>query len=118
VSPRELRPVARAVDRLLRGLGIATEVARMDATRAWPSAAAAVLGPDAASTKALRVDGTTLVVGVPTPAWASEIRLREAELLERLAEASPRSGMTAVRTVPMAERHPGASSNDRRPSAE
>lgn len=99
-----MRPVSRAVDRLLRGLGIATEVARIDATRAWPSVAVDVLGPDAGTTKALRVDGTTLVVGVPSPAWASEIRLREAELLGRLAEASPRSGVTALRTVPMAGR--------------
>lgn len=100
MSGRGLRPVARAVDRLLRGLGIAGDVARVDAIDAWPAVATSTLGPDAASTRALRVDGSTLVVAVPTSAWASEMRLREAELLARLAEAAPRSGIAAIRTVP------------------
>ena len=101
---RELRPVGGLVERLLRGLGIATEVDRVDATRAWREVVTAVLGPDAAETAALRVDGTTLVVAVPTPAWASEIRLRESQLLERLAASSPRSGITHVRCVPASGR--------------
>lgn len=99
---RDLRPVARVVDRLLRGLGIATDIDRIDATRAWQAVAVAALGEDAAETRAIRVDGTTLVVAVPTSAWASEIRLRQGELLERLAEASPRSGITSLRAVPSA----------------
>lgn len=102
MSPRGLRPISRVVDQVLRGLGIATEVARIDATRAWPAVAAATLGSGAELTKAVRVDGTTLVVAVPTSAWASEIRLRETELLERLAAASPRSGITSLRAVPSA----------------
>jgi predicted nucleic acid-binding Zn ribbon protein len=102
MNRRGLRPVARVVDQLLRGLGIATDVARIDATRAWPAVAAATLGSGADLTKALRVDGTTLVVAVPTSAWASEIRLRETQLLEGLAKASPRSGITALRAVPSA----------------
>lgn len=93
-----MKPVARAVDRLLRGLGIAADVARVEAIDAWP-AAAAVLGPDAACTRAIRAEGTTLVIAVPTPAWASEIRLREAELIERLGREAPRSGITSLRTV-------------------
>jgi len=102
MNRRGLRPVARVVDQLLRGLGIATDVARIDATRAWPAVAAATLGSGADLTKALRVDGTTLVVAVPTSAWASEIRLRETQLLDGLAKASPRSGITALRAVPSA----------------
>lgn len=110
MSRRGLRPVARVVDQLLRGLGIAGDVARIDATRAWPAVAAATLGSGADLTKALRVDGTTLVIAVPTSAWASEIRLREAQLLDGLAKASPKSGITALRPVP------GASSGVRRTS--
>jgi predicted nucleic acid-binding Zn ribbon protein len=94
------RPLARAIDRLLHGLGIATDVARVEAIDAWPAVAAAILGPDATGTRAIRTEGTTLVVTVPSPAWASEIRLREAELLARLGREAPRSGITALRTVP------------------
>lgn len=110
MSPRGLRPVARVVDRLLRGLGIATDVARIDATRAWPAVAAATLGSGAELTKAVRVDGTTLVIAVPTSAWASEIRLREAQLLDGLAAASPRSGITSLRAVPSASSGGGRTS--------
>lgn len=85
-------------------------MARIDATRAWPEVAAATLGSGAHLTKALRVDGTTLVIAAPTSAWASEIRLREAELLVRLAEASPKSGITALRAVPSASSGGGRTS--------
>jgi predicted nucleic acid-binding Zn ribbon protein len=94
------RPIARAIDRLLQGLGIATDVARVEAIDAWPAVAAGILGPDAAATRAIRTEGTTLVVTVPSPAWASEIRLREADLLARLEREAPRSGISALRTVP------------------
>lgn len=95
-----MKPVARAVDRLLRGLGIATDVARADAVDHWPAVATAIFGPDGPDTRAVAVDGTTLVVAVPTSAWASEIRLREAQIVERLAAAAPRSGIRAIRTIP------------------
>lgn len=106
MTGRGMRPLARAVDRLLQGLGIASDVARMDAVEAWADVASAVLGPDASSTRALRADGATLVVAVPTSAWASELRMREAEIVERLARAAPRSGITRIRVVP--EHRPSA----------
>jgi predicted nucleic acid-binding Zn ribbon protein len=99
-----VRPVSRAVGRLLRGLGIATEVDRVGAIDRWAPAAREVLGPDAAVTRAIAVDGTTLIVTVPTSAWSSEIRLREAVLLEALAAAAPASGIRAIRTVMTAGR--------------
>jgi len=95
-----VRPVSRALDRLLRGLGIATDVARASAIDAWPAAAAAVLGADAAGTRAIGVDGATIVVAVPTPAWASEIRLRSAELVARIETLAPGSGIRAIRSIP------------------
>jgi predicted nucleic acid-binding Zn ribbon protein len=95
-----MKPVGRAVDRLLRGLGIATEVARVGAVDAWPAVATAAFGADAATTRAVAIDDATLVVAVPTSAWASEIRLRETELVAALRRSAPSSGIRAIRTVP------------------
>lgn len=95
-----MKPVSRAVDRLLRGLGIAGEVDRIASIDQWPAVARAVFGDDATVTHAIAVDGTTLIVAVPTSAWASEIRLRERALIERLARAAPKSGIRAIRTTP------------------
>ncbi len=96
-----MKPVGRAVDRLLRGLGIAGDVARVEAIDRWAAVATAVFGEDGPATRAVAVDGATLIVAVPTSAWASEIRLRETQILERLSRAAPRSGIRAIRSVPM-----------------
>ena len=95
-----MKPVGRAVDRLLRGLGIATDVARTTALDAWPAVAVSVLGSDAGATRAVAIEETTLVVSVPTPAWAAEIRLRENEVIRALDGAAPTSGIRRIRTVP------------------
>lgn len=97
-----MKPVSRAVDRLLRGLGIATEVDRVGSIGRWAGVAKEVLGDDAGITRAVAVDDATLIVAVPTSAWASEIRLREATLLERLAHEAPKSAIRAIRTIPTA----------------
>lgn len=94
-----MKPVGRAVDRLLRGLGIAGEVERAGAIDRWAEVARAEFGDDAAGTRAVSVEGSTLVVAVPSAAWSSEIRLRQRALLARLARASPRSGIRSIRTV-------------------
>lgn len=95
-----MRPIGRAIDNALRLLGVDREVARADAVRAWADAAASVLGDDARGTRAVRADGATLVVVVPTAQWAGEIRLRERELIMALEERAPSSGITRVRPVP------------------
>jgi hypothetical protein len=95
-----MRPIARAIQTALRTLGIERDVARADALRAWPAAAMAVLGDDAVSTRAVRTDGDTLVVLVPTAQWAGEIRLRERELLRALTDRAPASRIARLRCVP------------------
>lgn len=95
-----MRPIARAVDRALQALRLDRDVARADAIRAWPQAAARVLGPDASETRAVRADGDTLVVVVPSSHWAGEIRLRERELIVALEAIAPTSGITRVRPAP------------------
>jgi predicted nucleic acid-binding Zn ribbon protein len=95
-----MRPIARAIQGALRTLGIDQGVARADAVRAWQIAATTVLGADAVSTRALRADGDTLVVLVPTAQWAGEIRLRERELLRAIADRAPASRIARLRCVP------------------
>jgi len=95
-----MRPIARAIASALRTLGIDQDVARADAVRAWPAAATTVLGADAVTTRAVRTDGDTLVVLVPTAQWAGEIRLRERELLVALADRAPASRIARLRYVP------------------
>ncbi|HKY49956.1 MAG TPA: DciA family protein [Candidatus Limnocylindria bacterium] len=95
-----MRPLARAIQSALRTLGLEADVARADAVRMWHAAAAEVLGADAATTRAVRTDGETLVVLVPTAQWAGEIRLRERELLRALADRAPASHITRLRCVP------------------
>jgi hypothetical protein len=95
-----MRPIARAIQSALRTLGIEGDVARADAVTAWRAAATAVLGADAVSTRAVRADGDTLVVLVPTAQWAGEIRLRERDLLQALADRAPASRITRLRCVP------------------
>jgi len=95
-----MRPIARAVRGALQALGIDRNVARADAVRAWHAAATAVFGADAVTTRAVRADGDTLVVLVPTAQWAGEIRLRERELLRAIAERAPASRIARLRCVP------------------
>jgi hypothetical protein len=95
-----MRSIARAIEGALRTLGIERDVARADAVRVWHAAATTVLGADAVRTRALRADGDTLVVLVPTAQWAGEIRLRERELLRALADRAPASRIARLRCLP------------------
>jgi predicted nucleic acid-binding Zn ribbon protein len=95
-----VKPIARIVDRALRALGVDRDVARADAVRAWGDAAASVIGEDARQTEAVRADGDTLVITVPTAQWAGELRLRERELLAALTARAPSSGIARLRPVP------------------
>lgn len=95
-----MRPIAHAVARALHALGVDRDVARVEAIRTWPEAAMSVLGHDAELTHAIRAEGDTLVIAVPTAHWAGEIRLRERELLAALRERAPASGIMRLRPTP------------------
>jgi hypothetical protein len=95
-----MRPIARAIHSALRTLGLDQGVERADAVRAWQDAATKVLGADAVTTRAIRADGDTLIVLVPTAQWAGEIRLRERDLLRALADRAPASRIARLRCVP------------------
>jgi hypothetical protein len=95
-----LRPIGGAVVRALRKLGIERDIARVSAVDAWPAAAQAILGPDAAVVRAVGLDDRTLIVRVPDAAWSGEIRLRERELIVALGRLAAGSGIERIRAVP------------------
>lgn len=97
-----MRPLGGTLRRVLRALGLEEELARADAVAAWPAVARDVIGSDADRTRAVRVEGHTLVVAVPTAQWAAEIRLRERDLVRRLP---PAGRIERIRSVP-GERSP------------
>lgn len=99
-----MRPISGAIERTLRKLGLDRDMARVSAIDAWPEAARAVFGPDAAVTCAIGLAEGTIVVAVPDTAWSGEIRLREAELVAAIRERSAGSDLAHIRTVPASER--------------
>jgi hypothetical protein len=95
-----VRPIGGAIDRALRTLGLARDVARVSAVDAWPAVAREVFGPDGAATAAVGLQERTLVVAVPDAAWSGELRLREVTLLAALRRVAPGQDIDAIRPVP------------------
>jgi len=76
--------IGESLGRLVRHLGWAEEVRSVGLLARW----AEIVGPAiAAHTRPLALEGTTLVVAVDDPAWASQLRWLEEDLLAQLAEA-------------------------------
>ena len=95
-----MRSLAEALRLTLASLRISREVADAAAVRAWPAAAGACIGDAASRTRAIRVDGDTLLVSVASPVLAQELRLRAETLCDELRRHAPDSGVRAVRFVP------------------
>lgn len=77
--------LARSLEKLLGNLN-APSVDVLDVIfREWPS----IVGPDLAEhTKPGSIDGDLLTVTADDPAWATEFRWLEREVVQRLAEAT------------------------------
>jgi hypothetical protein len=95
-----VRPIGEVLDATLEALGLRRSVARANAVLVWPAAAGTVLGREAVRTRALRVEGTTMVVAVESPVLAQELRLRQGDLLCELARLAPDGRVRALRFVP------------------
>ncbi len=94
-----MRPIAGAIDRALRALGLDRDVARVSAIDAWPAAARDVFGADADVTRAVGLTDRALIVAVPDATWSGEIRLREHELIAALGRRAP-TDLEHIRAVP------------------
>jgi hypothetical protein len=94
-----VRPIAGAIERALRKLGLDRDVARVSALDAWPDAAREVFGSAASATRAVGLSDRALVVAVPDATWSGEIRLREADLVAALARRAA-TDIVHIRSVP------------------
>jgi hypothetical protein len=95
-----VRSLAEALRSAFATLGLAPAVARAAALEAWPAIARRCLGPEGDRTRALSVERGTLVIAVPSPLLAGELRLRSGEILDELERRAPEARIRAVRFVP------------------
>ena len=79
----EPRPVGESLDRLSRSLSGMGAQPLVSVFTEWPKVVGDTL---AAHCRPLSLDGTKLVIAVDEPAWATQIRYLETELLRRLAQ--------------------------------
>ena len=79
---RKFRSVGSVLPRVLKGLKLDKVLAAQPAVTFWPE----IAGPKTAEhTRALEVDGNTLVIVVDSPAWIAQLRFLKPQLLKKIA---------------------------------
>lgn len=79
---RKFRRVGSVLPQVLKGLKLDKVMAAQPAVTLWPK----VAGPKIAEhTRAVGVDGRTLVVVVDSPAWIAQLRFLKPQLLRKVA---------------------------------
>jgi predicted nucleic acid-binding Zn ribbon protein len=79
---RKFRSVGSMLPRVLKGLKLDKVLAAQPAVELWPQ----IAGPKTAEhTRALEVDGTTLVIVVDSPAWIAQLRYLKPQLLKKIS---------------------------------
>lgn len=89
------RAIAEALDELLKARGLDDDVARAWVLEAWPR----LVGPQIAGVTQPRIvtDDGTLVVGVRTHGWMTELALMERSLLARVNAEEARAKVRRIR---------------------
>jgi predicted nucleic acid-binding Zn ribbon protein len=89
------RPIAEVLAKLLAERGLDEDVARAWVLEAWPR----LVGPQIAGVTQPRLiaDDGTLVVGVKTHGWMSELSLMERSLVARINEANKQQPVKKIR---------------------
>ncbi len=86
-------PLRRSLERLLSGMGSPEIDATASILESWPE----IIGPELASRiVAVAVRGPELIVRVEDPAWASQLRWLERQLLDRIEALVGPGRITAV----------------------
>ncbi len=95
----EPRPVGESLDRLTASLGAPPVTVLAELFASWPSLVGETV---AAHARPRSLHHGTLVVVVDDPAWATQLRWLEADLLNRLAEVAGEGEVTRlhIRTGP------------------
>lgn len=79
---------------LTQELGWKAPLAQSDVLTDWPE----IVGPDiAARTQVLGITDSTLSVLCESTAWATQLRLMSSEVLTKVINSHPESGITAIR---------------------
>ncbi len=93
-SPDDPTPIGDELDRVLRSFGAPSARGLRTLFDDWEE----VVGPQLAGhCRPSGIDGTTLLLTVEDPAWASELRWLEEPLLERISDGIGPGVVTAVR---------------------
>ena len=78
---RKFRSVGSLLPRVLKQYKLDKVVAAQPAVTLWPE----IAGPKTAEhTRALEVDGNTLVIMVDSPAWGAQLRFLKPQLLKKI----------------------------------
>jgi predicted nucleic acid-binding Zn ribbon protein len=93
---RKFRSVGSVLPRVLKGLKLDKVLAAQPAVDLWPQMA----GPKTAEhTRAVEVDGKTLVIVVDAPAWTTQLRFLKPQLLKKIDERIGKGLITDLRFV-------------------
>jgi len=91
---RDPRGLGNLLDNLTQDLGWKPALAKSEVLVAWP----VLVGPDiAARTTAVGIEDNTLTVVCESTAWATQLRLMSSEVLTKLTQSFPDSGVTSIR---------------------
>ena len=93
---RRFRSVGSVLPRVLKGLKLDKVLAAQPAVDSWPQ----IAGPKTAEhTRAVEVDGKTLVVVVDSPAWMVQLRFLKPQLIKKIDARVGRGLITDLRFV-------------------
>jgi predicted nucleic acid-binding Zn ribbon protein len=99
------RPLGETVDRLVRSMGAPSADVTRSLFADWTEIVGAQL---AAHARPHALRERTLVVAVSDPAWATQLRFLESELLDRIAAATGSDEVTAIEVRVRRERDAGS----------
>jgi predicted nucleic acid-binding Zn ribbon protein len=92
----KFRSIGSVLPRVLKGLKLDKILAAQPAVNLWPE----IVGPKTAEhTRAVEVDGNTLVVVVDSPAWIAQLRFLKPQLLKKIAGRVGKGLIADVRFV-------------------
>ena len=93
---RKFRSVGSVLPRVLKGLKLDKVLAAQPAVDLWPQ----IAGPKTAEhTRAVEVDGKTLVIIVDGPAWSAQLRFLKPQLIKKIDARIGKGLITDLRFV-------------------